>query len=50
MLEYIVILPQEEEDGLSFREEKMEVLISLTETGWSMRMALAAFMENFGWG
>ena len=31
-LECIVILPQEEEDGLSFKEDKMEMLSSLTES------------------
>ena len=45
-----MILPQEEEDGLSLRGDKMEVLISQTEIGWNMKMDLVALMENFGLG
>ena len=44
-----MILPQEEEDGLSFRGDKMEVLTLRIEIGYNMKMDLvAAFMVNFG--
>ena len=46
--ECIVILAQEEEDGLLFRGGKMEELILGTEIGSSMKMDLEIFMGNFG--